>query len=461
VPEATETVFVTGAVARPGAVRILDGRALSITEAVAQAGGTLANSALSKASLKRASGEIVPLDLNRLLVLGQGIGDPQINLQLQPDDAILIPVAQMRVLVAGAVNKAGFIDIADGRTLRVDEALAQAGNPTEQAALTRATVIRGDKTIPLNLYPLVVLGRHDENNIELKDGDRLTVPLQDGVAILGSVAKPGVLYLEEGAKPRLRDALARAGSLSPNIKAGEVRISVLRDEGEKQSVFSVDPVALLEANDPAQNILIKDGDSINVSEIARPSVAIQGEINKPGSYELREGEGIDKLFALAGGQTAYAALRKVEVRRGEEKFVVDVLADVKGGTDNKTPNFKLRSGDRVIVPRNTALVAVWPAVEKPGRYPIPEDGQMTVGDALSAAGGALNAKLQEVAILREGPDGKTQQINLQINKAKGGRTATSEVLQPGDILLVPQEKLRDNTMGFLGVTLSALRLLIP
>ena len=460
VPEATEMVLVMGAVAKPGAVRIADGREMTLTEAIAQAGSPQPNAALSKVTLKRDGGEIVPLDLNKLLVLGQGIADPKVNFALQNGDTLLIPVAQTRIHVSGAVLKPGFIEIEDGRTLRVDEAIALAGNPTEKAALTRANLKRGTQTIPLNLYPLIALGRSDQTNLELQDGDKLTIPEARGVSVLGAVAKSSVVFLEEGAAPRLRDALAQVGSLAPGVKPEEVRISVLRSIEEKQQLFSINAVALLGANDPAQNIALRDGDSINVASIERPSVTILGEIARPDSYELREGEGVADLIARAGGPTLFAALRKVEVRRGEQKLVADVLAAVKGGAADKATDMVLQNGDSVVVPRNTALVSVGMAVRQPGKYPIPEDGQLTVMDALEKAGGYLNAKLKEVAILREGPDGKTQEIDIKLNQVQSSREAANQVLQPGDVLFVPQEKLREST-GKLSIGLGLLRLLIP
>ncbi|RYG58127.1 hypothetical protein EON80_27475, partial [bacterium] len=162
---------------------------------------------------------------------------------------------------------------------------------------------------------------------------------------------------------------------------------------------------------------------------------VSGEVVRPGAYDLKEGEGVAELIARAGGPTTQALLRGVQVERGGQTNTVDLLGALRQGA--KKPEFALREGDFVVVPQNMSRVLVMQEVNRPGFVAIPEDHELTVGEALSLAGGPRErAKLNEVIIFRRTPEGLKNRV-IQLDKVQTNDLGVNEKLVAGDILYVP------------------------
>jgi protein involved in polysaccharide export with SLBB domain len=237
-----------------------------------------------------------------------------LKFKLRAGDLVMIPESRLQISVSGAVLKPGPYDMQDGRTLRVSEAIALAGGLGPKAALTKALVRHADETeTPVDLYKVTILGSQEDNRV-LVDGDAIVVPESRGVTVLGAVQKPGNYYIEEGREPRVADVLGQAGGLS--IKPELARITIARSASAATAatspattidakgtaagmattpsatatVNSIAAVDLLELSDPNQNERVRDGDIITVSTIKLQTVFISGEVVKPGSYDIQEGE---------------------------------------------------------------------------------------------------------------------------------------------------------------------------
>lgn len=423
-------INIAGQVGKPGPVEVPVGQ--GIVQALSLAGGATPAAALSRVVVRR-KGKEIPVDLYKAIVRGQG----EDSFKLMAGDLILVPRAEDRISVLGAVQKPNYYSIADGTTMRVSDALAQAGGGTPRAALTRAVIRRADGSqTPINLYKIVVQGSQD-GNVALANGDSIVVPESQGVTLIGAIARSGTLYIEEARNPRLADVLAEAGGLS--VKPEQAHISVTRrvpTVGSKPYTMEVDPVALLLQNSWSQNAEIQDGDVITVSGIQGQTVFVAGEVRSPGGIELRAGDGLQELLSRAGGPTLAASLRQITITHRDGKIeMVDALDAIRKG---KASEIKLQDGDYVIVPQNTNRVLVMAAVKSPGAYPIPEDQPLTVGEALSLAGGPLEtAKLKEVAILHQTPQGMQRRV-LPLKNSRDVQVNSNVKLQAGDILYVPQ-----------------------
>lgn len=83
-------------------------------------------------------------------------------------------------------------------------------------------------------------------------------------------------------------------------------------------------------------------------------------------------------------------------------------------------------------------------VRTPGRYPLPIEANMTVLDLVTKAGGMTDtAKGTAISVTRISPDGKKSVFTVDIESLIKGRdrakaTDNSLVLQPGDIVYVPE-----------------------
>ncbi len=435
-------VSVSGAVARPGAYPLARGG--GVVEAVGLAGGPIENASLSKATIRRASGAIIGVNLFKALRQN----DPTQNITLSEGDIINVPATQDRVSVLGEVKTQGQFMLEDGRETRVSDALAHAGGTTENAALTRATISHANGTTqPVNLYQIISLGDKTSDTV-LQAGDIINVPRARGITVTGEVNKGGIIPLEEGQQPRILDAIAAAGNLEPSLKPERAHITISRFVDGKAITLSVNAPALLTQTDMSQNSLVRDGDVITVSSIARIIVSIDGNIKSPGQFDIDTGDGVPELIARAGGATDEAALSRVSItRRGSLQPVVISYVDAikKGGPK---PDFQLQNGDAVVVPRNEARATVLAAVNRPGNYALPEDHPTTIGDLITMAGGtSFQAKTREVALLRKTPTGVQQFIYPMDRVDKSGILAVNVPIQSGDVLFVPPVKTSQSTLA--------------
>lgn len=427
-------VSFSGQVKVPGVLTIAPDT--SLVSALAQAGGATDNAALSKVTVQHTDGTLQAVDMYQSVVLGQKEND----IKVRAGDLITVPEQTDSVTLLGSVTKPGKIPIPDGTALRLSEALALVGGPSPDAALTRATLQRADGTSqPLDLYRVVRLG-DTANDLTLQSGDIINVPQAIGITVQGAVNKPGKYFVEAGSAPRLSDVLALAGGLSAppeTVRISRSNTVAATPAGSKSDGAStrVDPVTLINQSDLSQNTPVQDGDIISVAVLPTPTVYIDGEVQKPGVYQVKEGEGLAQLLVRAGGTSDFAALSRVSLsRRDGSTQVLDAFTMMNSG--NPQLNLALSEGDFIRVPRNPLQVTVVNAVNKPGPVPVPENGTLTVGDALNLAGGTRGA-VREVYVFRRTAKG-VERATIPINRLEKGKIGLDRTLLPGDILYVPE-----------------------
>ena len=427
-------VNFSGQVKVPGVLTVAPDT--SLVSALSQAGGATPTAALSKVTVQHTDGTLQSVDMYKSVVLGQKEND----IKVRAGDLITIPDQTDSVTLLGSVVKPGKIPIPDGTTLRLSEALAQAGGPAPDAALGRATLQHSDGTSqPLDLYRVVRLG-DTANDLTLQAGDILNVPQAVGITVLGAVDKPGKYFVEAGSSPRISDVLAQAGGLS--VPPETVRISrsntvaATPSGGNSDGASTrVDPVTLINQSDLSQNAPVQDGDIISVSVMPTPTVYISGEVKTPGVYQVKEGEGLAQLLLRAGGTSDFAALSRVSLaRRDGSTQLLDAFSMMDSG--NPQLNLPLSEGDFITVPRNPLQVTVVNAVNKPGPVPVPENGTLTVSDALNLAGGTRGA-VREVYVFRRTAKG-VERATIPISRIEKGQLGLNRTLLPGDIMYVPE-----------------------
>jgi polysaccharide biosynthesis/export protein len=94
--------------------------------------------------------------------------------------------------------------------------------------------------------------------------------------------------------------------------------------------------------------------SVNIKEYGSQWVTVIGEVNKPGRQLLKQKMRLLDLLAEAGGFTAYANRKQIEILRSEgadlrRKMVVNLRTIEEG----KRTDIPLTAGDVVIIPRRT------------------------------------------------------------------------------------------------------------
>jgi protein involved in polysaccharide export with SLBB domain len=188
IPKDNNQVHVIGQVAKPGAYDLKEG--LTLMSLVSEAGSPIKGASLSKSYVLR-QGTQLPVNLRAVLIDGKP--DKTVTgFNLQRGDVLVIPDVSDQISVTGEVAKPGTYNLEDNLT--VVSLVAQAGNATEKAALSKAYVLRDGTQVPLNLHALLVDRNATEDTLDFKfqAGDVLVVPENKvRYGVMGQVAKPG------------------------------------------------------------------------------------------------------------------------------------------------------------------------------------------------------------------------------------------------------------------------------
>jgi polysaccharide export outer membrane protein len=232
----------------------------------------------------------------------------------------------------------------------------------ELEELSKEVRVTGEGTIS---YPMLgsvpVSGmrkRELENNLARLLEDRyvrnpqVTVfikEMQSGkVSVLGAVNTPGGFGLV-GSKTVL-DALSQAGGIT---KEAGTRAFLIRGTGSEP--FLVDLKKLMEEADLSKNVPVAPGDVIYVPKAKNNKVYVYGQVEKPGMFEVEEGDRVTVLQAvsMAGGLARRASPGKAKIVRaaaGGKRQVIRVHLDrIIAGKDSDAV---LESGDIVVVPKS-------------------------------------------------------------------------------------------------------------
>lgn len=306
------------------------------------------------------------------------------------------------------------------------------------ADLSRAVPIKPDGSIDLPLVGLITAAGKTTSQLAAELVKRysayvkfasVTVAVrgfrEDHISILGQVNRPGEYALKPGVS--IFDLLASAGG--PTVRGNLAKVSIIR---------GADPInlnlfqALAAGENPDMKLM--PGDVVYVPE-ADPRIVALGQVNRPGAYDLVEGQRVSDLLAAAGGVTPEAALQRTFIMRGGQELPVDAQAILAG---NAEANIVLQRGDTVVVPKGQEQIAVLGAVNRTGKYDFVHG--MKLIDAIAEAGGQTrDGNLGQVGIVRlEG--GKTKTIASHLDRALKGEDASQNIaLQPGDVVYVPEK----------------------
>ena len=175
-------VFVVGGVTKPDAYELAFNSRMTILQLVAHAGGFTDRAYKEYVQLVRRYGpddrKVISLSLVEV-EKELAKGEPEADLELWPDDLVVIPSALRVAFVLGAVSKPGNVDVPNGARMTVSMAVSAAGSYTKFAATGRVQVLRhalnGEvRKISVDLDS--VLGGRMDLDIELQPGDVVWVP---------------------------------------------------------------------------------------------------------------------------------------------------------------------------------------------------------------------------------------------------------------------------------------------
>lgn len=196
------------------------------------------------------------------------------------------------------------------------------------------------------------------------------------VILIGAINKPGTYTLPSLAS--LFNALYVSGGPAEN---GSFRnIQLIRNN---RVVGTADLYDFLVRGDLKSNMRLEDNDVIRVP-FAQSLVTINGEVNRPGIFEIGKNESLEDALEFAGGFKSKAFRSRIRGTRFTDfdKKVIDVSGD-------SLAFFKPRNGDEYVIDsvinRYQNRVVINGAVFKPGNYAL-ESG-MTLRSLIDKAQG--------------------------------------------------------------------------
>jgi protein involved in polysaccharide export with SLBB domain len=221
------------------------------------------------------------------------------------------------------------------------------------------------------------------------------------VFVTGAVQVPGTYTAT--AVDRVSMLVDQAGGFLP--EASRRNIEVKRSGS---SAVTADLLRFTVIGDLKDNPFVRDGDVVAVP--ARiDSVGIFGAVSVEGYYELKEGDRISDLVALAGGLVKDVFLEEAELVRYQEdgRTIVKIPVDLAAVMENRhgPKDLVLHSEDVFLVRHIPGwhpehLVEVRGEVYFPGMYSI-EEGKTTLSEVIQRAGGFKpNASLAESKLIR-------------------------------------------------------------
>jgi protein involved in polysaccharide export with SLBB domain len=203
------------------------------------------------------------------------------------------------------------------------------------------------------------------------------------IYVTGFTARPGSYTVSS--LSTIVNALMRAGGPSA---AGSFRNIELRRNGKLVSTF--DFYDLLIRGDKSADRVLQAEDVIHINSVG-PQVALIGSVNKPAIFELKPGETVASVLAMAGGFTAVADKSRLSIERLSTRDDVRITQLALPGDATQTPTngdvLRAFSAVEATLPiqRQNKRVRVEGEVARPGEFILPAGS--TVSDALRAAGG--------------------------------------------------------------------------
>ena len=262
-------------------------------------------------------------------------------------------------------------------------ALYVAGGPTKRGTFRDVQLIRANKQVAsLDVYEYILFGTQ-KGNLKLQDQDVLLVkPYQNLVAVSGAVKRPGVYELKEG--QTLEALAAYFGGFAS--KAYTNLLMVERFNGTQKEIREV-------SFKDAKDFVMQSGDKLVVREILNTfenKVSLQGEVYRPGDFELLEKMSLKDLLEKAEGVTPDAFLTRGLLVRTENAADKENIAFSVAAILNGTKNILLNARDEVRIfnkkeLREASTITIGGAVNTPKKIEFIENLQ--IEDVIAMSGG--------------------------------------------------------------------------
>jgi len=307
IPRSFEVV-VSGEVERPGAVQALAIQRLH--EIILVAGGITPRGSARHVVVTQ-GGVSREVDVLRFELRGDLDQNPYVVDGMQ----VHVPARSASVSLAGAVRRPGDYELGPkgslAELLELTGGLAPGGAGSD-ARLTRIGPDGRKETSSIDLRAALTT----PSDVPLQGGDTVFVPplsvLQDVVEVRGAFVgvtdssktitsgKPTIVQRFELAQgERVRDVVLKAGGAAAYADLRLAFVDRAGTTGPRQRI-PIDMQRLLVEKDETQNILLQNGDVLNVP-VVEDKIYVVGEVRAPGAQDYRPDLTAREYVALAGG----------------------------------------------------------------------------------------------------------------------------------------------------------------
>ena len=251
---------------------------------------------------------------------------------------------------------------------------------------------------------------------------------ENGVFVGGAVKLPGRYPISPETDIGLYRAIALAGGMAENADYQIVQL-IRTDEPETVETYDLSPTH------PYRDIRVNVNDLVFVMPLS--TVEVQGQVQTPGKFFIRDQISIEEALTRAGGPTQEAdltALVKVEMNGNLSEF--NRSEQFWKSTPKAGASPSLSSGDVLFVPNVFKVEPIYVTgyVRTPGAQRV--RGPLNLSQAVALGGGfEASANREEVLIHRR--DGTTVEVPFRSDPAEGA--AQPILLYPGDILEVKKK----------------------
>ena len=361
----------------------------------------------------------------------------------RPNTFMDLSVGDIRTItvnVVGNVKRPGTYAISSFSS--AFNALYEAGGPNRTGSMRQIEIMRaGESIATLDVYKYFFEG-DISGNPQLQDGDAVVVKSYvNRVAFAGEVKQPAIYEFFD--EETFQDLINYSGGSASN--GYNENITLFRSKGSSKSVVTFN-------DSEYDGVKLFDGDSVyipKVPEIFTNRVKVEGAVDQPGFYELKESMKLSDLLEMVKlSRDAYLKRGNIISLNNDLTFS-NTSFDINKVLDG-VEDYELKSEDLIKIPsildiEERKTVTILGEVNNGGKYPF-VDG-MTVEDLIAISGGLKSsASTSSVEVARrvdkDSKEFRTAIIfNYSVQEDLGIDSASNFILKPFDLVSIKASAL--------------------
>lgn len=215
------------------------------------------------------------------------------------------------------------------------------------------------------------------------------------VFVMGDAYKPGAYTVS--ALTTISQAIYYSGGFG---ESGALRDIQLKRDGK--IIRKLDMYDLLLKGDASNDVRLLPDDVVLIGSV-NDTVSIEGEINRPAIYEVKQGETYQQLIQMAGGFTANAHVEQLEIKRYASHGAREALTlDFNKTQDRQS---KVKNGDAIKILKKSEELTRYVQIEGDVRHPgyVEWRNGLRVADLFKSVDSAFNstADVNYAVVVRE------------------------------------------------------------